>query len=420
MLTNATLSPGDADHAIRPRSALHVIADMSADHGGNVRALVDLCDALNGVGVGCEIASLRHPHRGDSRSVLTRATEVHLFHSIPPRRLGNSMAFARWFRRNVRRYDLVEIHEIFRVTSIIAAVIAHRNGVPYLVHPHGSLDPFDLRKHRRAKRTLAPLFRRLLLMHARGIVFTSAQEQGDADTFSSRAPRFHLPPAIRPDALQGHRARLRTALSLADDTFLLLFMSRIDYKKGLLRTLRALRILADADVPIELVIAGSGEPAYERRVRDEVARLRLGRVVHFVGFLDGQAKADALAAADALILVSDNENFGIIVIEALRAGLPVIISDRIAIAGELVRAGAASVVAPEEQAIAKALREAVDLDVTARLRWSETAVRVADLLYDCDSVTRRHLALRRRVASTSAPHVEHALVHGETLHGAGL
>ena len=397
-LTNAELSPRDAARVVRPRTTLHVIADMSADHGGSVRVVADLCQAFNKWGIQCEIASLRR--RATSSGVAggdAVFSALRLFRSAPPRRLGNSVEFALWLAKNVNNYELIEIHEVFRLTSLIAARIAHRNNVPYLIHPHGSLDPFDLRKHHLAKRTLAPLFRNLLLKHARGIVFTSAREQREADTFSARTPRYRVPPVILHNAVNGERGRLRTSLNISDDTFLLLFMSRIDYKKGLLRTLRAVRAAADGFARVRLVIAGSGDPSYERLVRTEVARLRLEDVVHFVGFLQGQAKADALAAADALILVSDNENFGIIVVEALRAGLPVIISDRVAVAGELERTGAAKVVPPDDEATATALCEAAGLTSAVRIQWSQAAARVADRLYDCDSVVRAQLALRRRV-----------------------
>ena len=390
------------DRAVQPQSALHVIADLNPEHGGSVRAVADLCASLGLSGVECEIASLHRTVRS-STNLPVAHSKVRLFRALPPRRLGNSLEFARWLVRNVDRYDIVEIHEIFRVTSLMTALVARRHRVPYLVHPHGSLDPFDLRKHRRTKRVLAPLFRHLLLDGAHGIVFTSVREEQEADTFSSGTPRYHVPPVVLDNPIRGDGLRIRQALGIAAETFLLLFMSRIDYKKGLLRALQALRIAVDLHDDVELVIAGSGEPAFEHVVRAEVAALRLERFVHFVGFLDGRPKADALAAADALILVSDNENFGIIVVEALRAGVPVIVSDRVAIASELQCTGAARVVAPDDAATAAAVHDAVSLDGDDRRRLSQTARRVGERLYNSESVVQAQLALRQQVLSVDRP-----------------
>ncbi|MBV8528587.1 MAG: glycosyltransferase, partial [Candidatus Dormibacteraeota bacterium] len=344
---------------------LHVIASMDARHGGDVRATIDLCTTLMLLGEHCEIATLdaplsagRGPHtaRGShdaaAQSGSAPGVTVHRFAPSPPVRLGNSIELARWLAHHARDYDLVEIHGVFRATTLIAATCARRAGVPYIVHPHGSLDPFDLRKHHTAKRLLAPLFNRLLLRPASAVVFTSPTEMRNADTFGALTHRACMPPPIVDDEIAGDRSRFRDRVGAADSAFVLLFMSRIDYKKGLIRTLRAVTQLRGSGLDLELAVAGTGDAAYTAKVLDAVRVLHIAEHVHFLGFVEGQAKADAFAGSDAFILASDNENFGVVVVEALRRRIPVIISDRVAIAADLEAAGAAVVVAADEASTA--------------------------------------------------------------------
>jgi glycosyltransferase involved in cell wall biosynthesis len=109
------------------------------------------------------------------------------------------------------------------------------------------------------------------------------------------------------------------------------------------------------------VIAGSGDASFERGVRRDATRLGLGDSVYWAGFLSGGEKLAALADADLFVLPSYSENFGIAVVEAMAAGLPVVISDRVGIYREVAAAGAGLVVPCEQEAVADAvLRLAVD------------------------------------------------------------
>jgi glycosyltransferase involved in cell wall biosynthesis len=395
-----------------PLRTLHVIASMDARHGGDVRATVDLCTTLTMLGEHCEIATLDGhlaAGHGDlvqlgnsdagAQTPSTPGVIVHRFPPSPPARLGNSIELARWLSHHARDYDLIEVHGVFRATTLIAATCARRAGVPYIVHPHGSLDPFDLRKHRAAKRLLAPMFKRLLLRPASAIVFTSPTEMHNANTFGAPTHRCCIPPPILDDELRGDRARFRAGMGAGAGAFVLLFMSRIDYKKGLIRTLRAVAQLRRAGLDVRLAVAGSGDAAYTAKVVDAVRQLGIAAHVHFLGFVGGQAKADAFAGSDAFILASDNENFGVVVVEALRRGLPVIISDRVAIAADLEAAGAAVVVAADDESTAQGIA-AIARDRERAQTIAAAGQQAASRLYDSRTVAgpRQH-RLRRAIAA---------------------
>ena len=392
-------NPATANGSRRLRS-LHVTASLDPVHGGDARATADLCAALTALGEHCELATLTPAVRAGSGGFAPEAVRRLSFRASPPRRLGNSLPLARWLMAHARDYDLIEIHGIFRGTSLIAAACAQLARVPSIVHPHGSLDPFDLRKHRNAKRILGPLFRMLLLDHARAILFTGTTEMTHADTFGAATPRYEIPPVILDDAA-GDRTRFRRHLGVAETTFVLLFMSRIDYKKGLPRTLRALATLVERGVDVLLVIAGSGDAEYEAIVIREIDRLHLWKHVRFIGFVTGPRKADALAGADALVLVSDNENFGVVVLEALRAGLPVVLSDQVAIAATLAASSAAITVRPDDVATADAVEKLIT-DTGLRRRMADCGRRAAASLYDWRAVGAKQHRLRQRIVAAHA------------------
>lgn len=380
---------------------LHVKGNMAPSDGGSARAVAELCNAAALVGDTCEIATLAYNRRDASSPIdgLDPCIRVRFFVRSWPRRVGNSWSMARWLCRVISRFDIVEIHEIFSAASLIAAMIAYKRGVPYLVRPHGSLDPFDLRKHRIWKRVLAPIFRWALLEHAAAVVFTSDLELLRSNTFGAHPPRYSSALPIQP-LRPGHRSDFRRRVGIRNHEFVVLFLSRVDYKKGLFSLLEAIYILHRQGEQIILVIAGDGDPDYVAKVRAAVDDLELTASVRFVGFVRGHEKEDAFAGADVFCLPSDNENFGIAIIEALYARLPAIISDQVYIAPELAQEGAALVVERTGAAIAGAVRELIR-DPARRSRLSSSGASTAKSLCEPGVVALREQRLRHQLTAHS-------------------
>jgi glycosyltransferase involved in cell wall biosynthesis len=106
----------------------------------------------------------------------------------------------------------------------------------------------------------------------------------------------------------------------------LLFLGRIDPKKGIENLLAACRRLNNLGQPWSLAIAGSGDPAYTASLQQNARDLGLREQVSFVGEVRGQAKDDLFAASDLAVFPSHTENFAMVVAEALAHGIPVIAS----------------------------------------------------------------------------------------------
>jgi glycosyltransferase involved in cell wall biosynthesis len=106
----------------------------------------------------------------------------------------------------------------------------------------------------------------------------------------------------------------------------LLFLGRIDPKKGIENLLVACQRLRNLDRPCMLTIAGSGDANYTASLQEQVRLLGISRNVIFAGEVRGQAKSDLFPASDLAVFPSHTENFAMVVAEALAHGVPVIAS----------------------------------------------------------------------------------------------
>jgi glycosyltransferase involved in cell wall biosynthesis len=269
-----------------------------------------------------------------------------------------SWPLTRWLARHVRDYDLVHIHALFSYAAAPAAYWAARAGVPYVVRPLGTLNRWGM-EHRRhwLKRVSLCLVERLILRGAAGVHYTSQQERVEAAELGVRAPNAVVPLGIdlTPFAELPPRGWLRERVPGAAGRPVALFLSRLDPKKGLDLLLAAFAHVRSRRPDLVLVVAGSGDAGFERGVRRDATRLGLGDSVYWAGFLSGGEKIAALADADLFVLPSYSENFGVAAVEAMAAGLPVVISDRVGIYREVATARAGLVVPCEEEAVADAI-----------------------------------------------------------------
>ena len=162
---------------------------------------------------------------------------------------------------------------------------------------------------------------------------------------------------------------------------MVLFVARLDPVKGLELLLDAFRMVRESYPRTVLVVAGSGDDAYERTLHQRAR----GLDVVWTGFLDHAAKAAALADADIFVAPSQSESFGLAAVEALAAGVPTVMTEGVGIAGEVAASGAGVVVAPQPKALAEAITRVLgDAELAARL--SSRGAALAQSRYRSDAV----------------------------------
>jgi len=271
-----------------------------------------------------------------------------------------SLALRSWISNHVAEYDLLHIHALFSYASTAAAKIAQRRRVPYIVRPLGVLNEWGI-AHRRPvlKRLSLRFVEGSILRNAAAIHFTSAAEQREAvATVPEIAEResFVVPLAIDSE-VAGHSdsSRFLARFPQAKDRSIVLFLSRIDPKKGLELLLQAFAQVKRHIDDALLVLAGSGSDGHVRSLRTSTDRLGISSHILWTGNLSGYDKDAAFAAAKVFVLPSYSENFGIAAAEALAAGVPCILTDRVALT-EYLRTNESALVVPcDSSAIAHAI-----------------------------------------------------------------
>ena len=287
---------------------------------------------------------------------------VEYFPTLWPTRFSYAPSMIPALRLAVAEADVVHIHSLYLFTSLVAAREARRAGVPYLVRPHGTLDPFLRRRHSWRKAFLDVAFQRRDLDQAAVIHYTSEAECDLARPLGFRAPAVVVPHGFDISELEdrpspadyGHRYPELV------DADLVVFLGRLTAKKGLEILLQAFAKVAADHPRAMLVIAGPDDEGQGDKVRALIRRLGLESRVKLPGMVLGREKLELLAAAKAWVLTSHGENFGVAVVEAMACGVPVVISDRVAIHDQVTAAGAGLVVGLDAAEVAGAITSLLD------------------------------------------------------------
>jgi glycosyltransferase involved in cell wall biosynthesis len=338
---------------------LHVVGNIDPDSGGSTSAAFHTSGYLRKHGVETVLAGTWHgPQAADYIKEQWPDLPVYGFSRRAPHHYWHSPDLRRWLQAEVQSFDLVVVNGLFKFPFVDAARAARRSHVPYLVQPHGSLDPWDLRKHRLLKLAYGTLVARRLLMHAAGVIVTSEREGGQLVTYGASCKVSVVPLPVTGPTTAGDGARFRSSIGVPDTAPLVLFLSRVDPKKGLERLLQAVAKLRSSHPGLTLAIVGAAEdPGYEAKLRRLATDLGVNDSVVWAGLLVGEQKWDAFAGGDVFTLPSDYENFGIVVIEALLAETPVVISEGVYISDDLAAAGVAFLCGRDEDSLVARLDE---------------------------------------------------------------
>jgi len=272
-----------------------------------------------------------------------------------------------WLKKQGGDYDRVIVNGIWQYLSFAAWRRYAGSSIPYYVFPHGMLDPwfketFPL-KHLK-KWLYWPWAEYRVLRNAAAVIFTSEEERSQArKSFWLYRCREKVSPlgVEAPPISSNAKSEFLSRYPQLQNTRIFLFLGRLHPKKGCDMLLEAFAQMRSND-SISLILAGPDQVGWESDLRRQVTRLNLTNRIVFTGMLEGPMKQGAFANAEAFVLPSHQENFGISVVEALAARVPVLISNRVNIWREIEADRAGYV-------------ESDDLAGTTRLlqRWIGTA-----------------------------------------------
>jgi glycosyltransferase involved in cell wall biosynthesis len=366
---------------------LQIVPSISLVYGGPSQMVLGLSKALANQGV--DVTILTTDSNGDfgqppldvplDKPVPQDGYQVRYFRCSPFRRYKFSLDLLRWLWQHAGEFDLAHIHALFSPVSTAAATVARKRNLPYILRPLGTLDPADLQKKRRLKQVYVGLWEGANLAGAAGIHFTSEQEAKISQRFGTNAPDIVIPLGVTPpeelqsngvdrgdegdreDGEDGEEFPSYQSPIPNPQSPILLFMSRIDPKKGLDLLIPALETLLAEGLGFQFILAGANpqDPEYERQIQQQIQGSSLSSQTTITGFVEGEVKAALLQKADLFVLPSYYENFGIAVAEAMVAGTPVVISDQVHICPEVKGAEAGWVCGCDLASLTQTLREAL-------------------------------------------------------------
>ena len=341
------------------RRVLHVIPAVAARYGGPSLVAVATVRELNARGMEALIATTDADGQGRLPVELARRTTHEHAPAIFFRRDFSeafkwSRGLAGWLSAHVAEFDVVDVHALFSHSSLAASRAAARAGVPYVVRPHGALNPWGLAHKHWQKRALLVAGVRRMLTGAGAVVYTSHRERDLAE----RALPWLSNGAVVPPGVEMPE-RQAGADRRSDGAPYVLVLSRLAPSKRIDLIIRAFHQLAvrAPDVSWQLIVAGDGDPDMVHSLRQLAAGGDAASRIVFRGWVSGADKQSLLAGASLLAAPSHQESFGLSLVEAMSAGVPVLTSPDIDLAAAIEEARAGWVVEAEPDAIARALAE---------------------------------------------------------------
>lgn len=352
---------------------LHVVRSLRRETGGIAEAVRNLAGAQRRRGDRVAIASLDPADAGEPElTVLGRASHGY----------GRSAEFVPWVRAHAGEFDAVLVHGLWQYQTFGAWQALRDGATPYLLYPHGMLDVWFKRAHplKHVKKWLYwPWADYRAVRDAAAVCFTAEDERVRArESFWLYRARERVAP-IGIAAPAGDAERERAAFFAAHPALrgreFLLFLGRVHPKKGveLLVQGYAQARQASPRQPLLAIAGPCDDAAYRARIEAEARALGVSEAIVWLPMLAGDVKWGALRACEAFALISHQENFGVAVVEALACGRPALLSDQIAIAGEIAGDGAGFVAGDTAAGAADVLRRWLTLDAAGRAAMGTAA-----------------------------------------------
>jgi len=377
---------------------LHVIPSVAERSGGPATAIVPMCRALMQQGIEVLLVTT---DAGLSES------EVAEYKGVPaklfPSEFGESFKYSRplasWLSANIREFDLAHVHAVFNHSSVAAARACRRAGVPYVIRPLGTLDPWSMSQKSLRKRLFWQVAGKGMLQGAAAVHYTSEVEKFSTERLTGLNHGRVVPLGIEKTSATTREKLAQHFPDLAQYPYVLV-LSRLHPKKGLDVLIDAFPAQQFSDW--RLVLAGDGPPEYVAKLKSKASQCE--RIV-FTGWVDGERKDALLGGASLLALPSHQENFGLCVMEALSNAVPVLVSPGVNLAPEIVTANAGWVAAIDKESLSASLVEALS-DEAERAKRGRAGQQLS-LLYSWENATKSLVGLYQQVLQQNG----HANVH---------
>lgn len=265
----------------------------------------------------------------------------------------------RRIRELLRGVDVLHLHCIWSTSTMQIAAAARAMNVPYVVSSHGMLDDWSMAQSAVKKRAYLSLAGRHMLDKAAAVHTTAQAELDQSKKWFPKGHEVVIPYLMDLEPyreLPGEEIARRRFHQLRDDVPNILFLSRLHVKKGIEHLLGAAALLRDRGVDANFIIAGTGfDPVYVSGLERMTRAMGLGKSVHFVGHVIGTEKVSLYQACDLFALPTSQENFGLVLTEAMACGTPVLTTRGVDIWRDIEESGGGVIAEQDAADIADAI-----------------------------------------------------------------
>ena len=370
---------------------LRIIRSLNPLSGGPAEGIRQITPHMNVLGVATTVATLDPPDElwlQDQPFEAIGLGPVAGSYGYRPGLPSRILALA-------KDHDVVIIEGIWQYHSYATWRALRSSGIPYFVYTHGMLDPWFKRtyplKHLK-KWAYWPWADYLVLRDASAVLFTTEQERLLAKQsfwlYQSEDKVVGFGTSSPPSDVEGQRHAFLERFPHLRDQRILLFLSRIHPKKGVDLLIDAFAALAASDPRLCLVIAGPDQVGWQAALHQRAVALGIADRITWPGMLTGELKWGAFRCAELFCLPSHQENFGIVVAEALACGLPVAIAEPVNIATDIVQAGAGIVCADTASSTEEALRSWLSMTPETRAEMRRRCLQLFIEHFDFASVAK--------------------------------
>lgn len=289
---------------------------------------------------------------------------------------------------SLQKPNLVVLHQIYTFSTLLGYLYARKNGIPFVVFPHGSLTKYHESDNRIIKKIAKLLIISRILEESKAIIVTCESEREDLSPLL-RVKSFQLPYGA---SVNHSIEKLYKTPLEGNREFHIVFCGRFHKKKNLPLLIKALPLVLEEFPELVLDIAGSGTTREMREISTLVSSLKLESHIKIHGWVNQSKIQEILASARLLALPSDNENFAIVVSDALSVGTPCVVSRFVGTADIVAKHNAGEVIQELTQtsvaeAILKVLhgdeyryRQAAFEAVQNSMDWSVISLRWKELV----------------------------------------
>jgi len=287
---------------------------------------------------------------------------------------------------------IIHIHAWWNLVSVLSCFVAKWYGVPVVLSPRGMLTSYTLgNRNSLSKRIIHKLLGETLLKYCH-IHATSEQEKKDILAVIKPKSITVIPNLV---SFQFPVSGMHTP---NNDTFRLLFLSRIEQKKGLELLFEA---LAAVKIPWLLTIAGSGETEYIQSLKRKAAESGIHQQISWIGQVGNEDKFNVLARHDLTVLTSYNENFANVVVESLSVGTPVLVSKFVGLADYVAAKNLGWITGLNMEEIETGILSAYQ-DIKKRKEIRNTAPLIINSDFDDDTLAKQYIEFYKDILATSA------------------